>query len=751
MSAQTVSPKPGSRRSGVFSDQSARVGIAVLIVALLILIALIAFITFLPAQTITRTVAGQASEQQKLRAESFARQIESYFISLANELIGLAGSPAIQSLAQASRVEALKLLEDTGTRSEGRISAIVRIGEDASPVYAWPDAYQKKVAARQPLPWTVDKAWIDNVIRGRGVQLTRRSLSGDVAYLLVSPVFVGNNIQEVLAFEIPLTRHLQTIFSDLDLGETGQIWVLDQFSSELYHHRADPPFRGGTAQLLSITETTLLPGYPTADRESVIVPVYTAFTQARDRGGSLVVIVSHTEAEAQRISAGTVQSLFLFGGGIVGFIVLFGLLIGLFLLRETNRRRKEEQRRSTAHTLLEISRALNSSLSLESVLERILAELNGILPHDSASIQLLNEDARTITTVAETGEDSPPGEGHVSSLGDRRGTREVLAIGKPVVINDCVNDPRWTNLPDSQIRSWMGVPLRVRDSSVGVLNINSYEANHFLTEEVEVAESFANQAGVAIQNARAHEFEIRAYEQELETARAIQNSLLPQETPSMPSLEVAARSVPARHVSGDYYQYFILPDGKLGLAVGDVSGKGIPAALLMAVIMTALRDEALRTSSPAGLLSELNNRLLPRMQQNKMNSALLVSVFDPETRSVEMANGGMVQPFMRNGGGWDFVPVRGYPLGSAERTAYKPYTVPLTPDSVIVFATDGVVESQNRKKELFGFERLEALLGALPKAASADEVADAVLSAVRQHLQGQEPQDDITVVVLKSL
>jgi sigma-B regulation protein RsbU (phosphoserine phosphatase) len=171
----------------------------------------------------------------------------------------------------------------------------------------------------------------------------------------------------------------------------------------------------------------------------------------------------------------------------------------------------------------------------------------------------------------------------------------------------------------------------------------------------------------------------------------------------------------------------------------------------MAVITTALRDEIQRVPSPAGLLHALNSRLLARMQQTYMTSALLVSIFDPATRHVELANGGMVQPYVHNGSSWSPVPVGGYPLGASARGDYRARTVTLAPGSMLLFVSDGVTECQNLRQEFYGFERLEALLAEIPMPASADQVLDAVLTAVGQHLEGQEPQDDITVVVIKSV
>jgi len=322
------------------------------------------------------------------------------------------------------------------------------------------------------------------------------------------------------------------------------------------------------------------------------------------------------------------------------------------------------------------------------------------------------------------------------------------------------------------------VPVLFLDKLYGTLAVETDVYRDFTDEEMNLLMALAAQAGIALRNAqlfetvqttnrqlesalsdlkasqaeieRAHAAEIRAYEAELEAAHTIQASLLPQEAPSIPYLQLAARNIPARHVSGDFYQYLLMPDGKLGIAVGDVSGKGMPAALLMAVTTTALRDEIARTPSAAGVLNELNGRLLTRMKQTHMNSAMVMSIFDPATNVMDMANAGMVQPYFRNGHGWESIPVGGYPLGAAERANYIAKARTLQPGSVVIFISDGVVECQNTAGELFGFERLEKVLNQLEASATPDQMIEAILKAVYDYLGGQaEPQDDITVVALQ--
>lgn len=735
----------------LLSDRRTARPLTVIAVAVLLLMALIGFLTFIPAGAITAAAQERSAEAQRLLAGSLARRIESFFNAYSNVLISLASRPAIQSVA-ASREVALSLLEEAAQASQGEIKAIVRIARDGSPRYAYPPEYNARIQADQPLPWSVDSAWVSDVVNSGGIQFTRRSTGVGVAYLLVTPVNTGLGINEVLALELDLVGYLNNVFADAEIGESGQIWVLTTSGVQLYSARPQPEFRAGTAQIVNLTRTTTLTGYPSPERESVVEPVYASFTQSRTSVGSLVLVLSRTFEEANQVVAGTLQQIALFSFGVIAFVALFGLLVGGFLLTEANRRRREESRRETANTLLDISRTLNSSLELNVVLERILANLSSVIRFDSATIFLLDEDGEHFEVVAERGtSDTAKQRFHLSEI---KGAREVVERNAPVVIADCLNDPRWQAMPDSPIRSWLGVPLRVRDQVVGVLNINSHQLSSYTEDDIDVAVAFADQAGVAIQNARSHELQIRVYEAELETARAIQTSLLPQEPPPVPQVQIAARSIPARQVSGDYYQYFVLPDGKLGVAVGDVSGKGIPAALLMAVITTALRDEILRAQSPSNLLSELNQRLLSRMRQNNMNSGLLVTIFDPQTRRAEIAAGGMLAPYVRtntNGAAWHEVEVSGYPLGAAEYASYRAEALTLAPESLIVFVTDGVIEAKDREGNLFGFERFEALLAAQSPSASADEIADNILEAVRAHLDGQEPQDDLTIVVLKAL
>lgn len=389
----------------LLSDRRTARPLTVIAVAVLLLMALIGFLTFIPAGAITTAAQERSAEAQRLLAGSLARRIESFFNTYSNVLISLASRPAVQSVA-ASREVALQLLKEAAEASNGEIKAIVRLARDGSPRYAYPPEYNERIQAGQPLPWSVDAAWVNDVTNSGGIQFTRRSTGLGVAYLLVTPVNSGLGINEVLALELDLVGYLNNVFADVEIGTSGQIWVLTTGGVQLYSARPQPEFRAGTAQIVNLTRTTTLTGYPSAERESVVEPVYASFTQSRTSVGALVLVLSRTFEEANQVVAGTLQQIALFSFGVIAFVALFGVLVGGFLLAEANRRRREEGRRETANTLLDISRALNSSLELNVVLERILANLGSVIRFDSASIFLLDEDGAHFEVVAESGTSS---------------------------------------------------------------------------------------------------------------------------------------------------------------------------------------------------------------------------------------------------------------------------------------------------------------------------------------------------------
>jgi serine phosphatase RsbU (regulator of sigma subunit) len=720
-----------------------------------ILIALIGLVTLSASQLVNETVNDQFKSQELQLVGALAQQSEADFDSLNSDISGLALQPAVITASPRVREDALALLAEHAAMRPGVITSMVIFDHRGDPRYGWPETFQQTIDAEEQLPYSPPSTIVEQTRAGNYIQLditlTGASHTGkpDGTFLLIAPILNDLRKTDLLVYELDLDALFNELLGVIKLDSRGQLWVINSIGEVLFQANDSIPINSlldklSLASVFSFRQaeaTTYTVGND--ERLGMIAPI-------RTRGDNLVIILSReTSAAVDRVES-DLRQIFALSAGAVVIIAAMALIVLRYLSREAQRRQQEIQRRQTARTLLEISRALNSTLDLEDVLRRIMGELAGIVPYDSAAVLLL--DRSKLAVAAHRGLDVSEHEVAEFDLDEAQAANQVIQTGRPLVIPDTLLDERWKTLSSgSAIRSWMGIPLRMRDKTVGVLNVNSHQVARYSPEQIELAEAFADQASVALQNARLHEVEVKQIEQELVIARDIQTSLLPSASPQIEQLEIAAYTLPARQVSGDYFQYLPMPNGQLGIAVGDVSGKGIPAALLMAVITTALRDEVARNARPSDLLSSLNVRLLERMKNTHVNSALLVGVFDPPTRHFEIANGGMVQPYVSSGEAWSFVPVGGYPLGLSQRLAYDSKTVTLAPGSLLLVVTDGVVEAQNTAGEMYGFERLEELLNSLPKTISAQGVIDAVMASVRAHLGDQEPQDDVTLLAIRSL
>lgn len=731
------------------SRQRFSYGNVIVVVSALLLIVLIGLVTVVASSLITTTVSEQFRSQETQLVGTLARQIEFLFDTLGGDLLNLAAQPTVQSITYVQREQGLAALAALAERRAGSIRSIVRLNDNGAARYAWPPELNTRIRNGEQLDWSLSSSAVRGLIEADALLFRPVPARGELVFLLVAPVRATSGHTELLVAEVNLQEWFASNLGLIELGETGQLWVLDGNGRLLYEARQDA-FNWGDNDLslpllVAATEPSVL-DYDAPDglRQA-------AFAPAQSYNVAFFPIISRLVSESQQDVRRQVNLLF---GMTLLAVLLVGGLAWAFMRRilgETRRREQEEQRRQVARSLLDVSRAVNSTLDLKTVLNRVLSGLVGLLDHDSASILLRTEDGLAVAAASVAAQEVDRS-GEVYSWDDARAAGEVVETGQPILMRDVLADPRWQPLPDSPIRSWLGVPLRVEDETVGVLNINKFELFGFQEEDVEVALAFADQAGVAITNARLHEFQIERYEQELKNAHDIQTSLLPDPALTLPELEVIGHSRPAQVVSGDFYQYLPRLDGRLGVAIGDVTGKGMPAALLMAVLTTALRREFERQGTLAELFDHLNETLTERMQSRHMQGALAMGVFDPATRRVKVANAGMVQPYLRTPEGqWDLVPVGGYPLGASLQRRYTDKTVTLAPGALLLFMSDGIIEAQNPDGEFYGFERIEALLASLPVALDGEAIIARILAAVDEHLAGQEAQDDITLVVLRSL
>lgn len=743
----------------------------------ILLIVMIGGITYFASQVITETVQEQFQTQQNQITSSSARQAEAYFTQLSIEAFQLSQNSSIQSIGRSQNNDAIIAIENSVTEN-GRFGITrsvtqFRIDPDEASGTSVRRLWRPDGEEQDVLPFVLPEAAIEQL-----TTLTETSLSMDgsnaenitrtqlffratllqspstFTYVIITPIITEGSTVEFLAHEFDMSTAMEDVLADviedLDATETGQLWFFD-YEGTLFFQTGSTLLDGTPADVFDRREIIEINDTQVKTYELGDVEYDGTFTPSILLNRKFVVLVSRDSSEATSLVANELSVILIVAIGSVFLLVVLSVLGGRQLLQEIERREEQSSAQRATRTLLEVSRALNSTLNFDQVMGEILTELRKIVPYYSASILLLNNRGE-LEVAAHRGEDSDQHETGVFSIEETSAAREVITSGRPVIIGDTSRDERWTSMEGSNILSWMGLPLRMRDEFVGVLNINSNIVNAYSEEDIQMSEAFSDQASVALQNAKLHDRDVTRIDRELALARSIQQSLLPTENAfEFETLDLAYESQAARQVSGDYFQLIPLPDGKVGIFVGDVSGKGMPAALIMAVITTALRDEVIRNREPGTLLNRLNERLLERLLQVQMNSALIAAIFDPDEHEIHIANGGMVQPYWRTPQlPWDFVDVGGYPLGASQRTNYSHRVVKLPPGSMMVLFSDGIIEAQDPRGEFFGFERLEALLETMEQDIDVYEAKDRVLNAVTRHLSGLDAQDDITIMVLRT-
>ena len=297
------------------------------------------------------------------------------------------------------------------------------------------------------------------------------------------------------------------------------------------------------------------------------------------------------------------------------------------------------------------------------------------------------------------------------------------------------------------------VPLVSQGELIGTLNLGPrLSEQEYSTDDRRLLSTLAAQAAPAIRVAQLvreqadEAAEKERLAQELRVATLIQQQFLPRQLPQLPQWQVAAYYGPARAVGGDFYDFVTMPDGRIGIAVGDVTDKGVPAALVMARTHSILRAEASRSNSPGEILSRANDLLCPEMPA-KMFVTCLFAVLDPETGHIVIANAGHNLPFVRTDGEISELRATGMPLGLLPGIVYDEAEGDIAPDSNVLLYSDGLIEAHDGRREMFGFDRLRS---ALVVDDAGSELLDRLLETLRQFTgPDHEQEDDITLVTLR--
>lgn len=415
---------------------------------------------------------------------------------------------------------------------------------------------------------------------------------------------------------------------------------------------------------------------------------------------------------------------------------------------------QERQYAEMMETLAEVGREVSSILDVDALLTRLAQLAKRFVDYRTFGILLLNpatnelemklalkyDELTTIRSVK-------MGQGLVGYAAERK---EI------VLVPDVHADPRYVKAMDD-VRSELVVPLLVKDRCIGVIDLESPELDAFTKRHVEAMTLLASQAAVAIENAQLYET-IRANEERLEGevrfAQRVQAALLPADLPKrMKGVDVAARFAPARELGGDLYDYLSPEANTLVVAVGDVSGKGVPAALYGAFAGELVRSRTFRrrfspnSFGPAVVLSSTNT-ILNERQLEGYYCTLCYAVFDLKHRTVVLANSGLPYPIRCAEGTCSPVEIGGVPLGAFPGSTYDEVTFDLHRGDLYVFCSDGVFEAMNAAGEEFGVARaIDIVRGAceLP----AREIVDRIFAAVEAFRAGEPPNDDMTAVAVR--
>src|SRR3954463_3010388 len=299
----------------------------------------------------------------------------------------------------------------------------------------------------------------------------------------------------------------------------------------------------------------------------------------------------------------------------------------------------------------------------------------------------------------------------------------------------------------------LAVPLVSQGELIGVLNLGPrLSEQDYSTDDRKLLDNLAAQAAPALrvgQLVREQEAEAatrQRFEQELEGARLIQQNFLPKELPDLPGWQIAAYYRPAREVGGDFYDVIPLPDGRVAFVVGDVTDKGVPAALVMSATRSVLRASAQRLIEPGVVLERVNEHLCPDMPE-KMFVTCLYGVLDPATGHLRFANAGHDLPYVKTAGGIVELRARGMPLGLMPGMLYEEKEAVLEPGESVLLHSDGVVEAHDPERDMFGFPRLKATMADAP---GGQELIDRVLRDLDAFTGPEaEQEDDITMVTLE--
>jgi phosphoserine phosphatase RsbU/P len=510
-------------------------------------------------------------------------------------------------------------------------------------------------------------------------------------------------------------------------------------------------------------------GYPPGLAENLKVPVGQGITGTAARTGH-PVRVSDVSQDPRYINAiDSVRSELavplMFRGKCVGVLDIQSRHVDYFTKNQQNilsvlanrlaiaieNARLFERVRTQAETLLvlnDVSREISSILDMEELLRRTAELVKRVIDYQILSIMLYDEEQKVFRHRLDV-KHGQRVQGKLRAAATEGLVGAAATLREPVVVPDVTADPRYLMI-NPETRSELAIPMMHKGKVIGVLDLESPQLNYFTPDHVQTLSILAANLAVSAENARLYEQVAQGearMERDLQAAKRIQGALLRAVPADDYGLDVAARYVSAREVCGDLYEFLRYGPQQLGVALGDVSGKGTAAALYGAVAIGIMRSLAPQKLQPAEMLRQMNQLVGERRIEGRFMTACFAT-WQKGRQKLRVANAGQSQPLLYKGGRCDKIELTGFPLGIFEEVHYDDWSVTLEIGDILVFHSDGIAETANAEGQFFGTTRLMRLIEKHHEQ-TATEIADLVLREVDWFTQNAPLSDDRTLVVLK--
>jgi sigma-B regulation protein RsbU (phosphoserine phosphatase) len=402
--------------------------------------------------------------------------------------------------------------------------------------------------------------------------------------------------------------------------------------------------------------------------------------------------------------------------------------------------------------LNEIATAITSTLSVDKIIDLVVTKCIKHLHVEQCAVMLLNKENKIapLQTMIRRADVS---KFTLSYKLDSQLTGWMIKYQKPLLINDFERDERIQvkDQADFAIYNLLSVPLLYKGEMIGVLTVfNKKHKKEFTSDDQRLLSIIAAQSAQVIENAKLFEDEQKylILQEELNTAKEIQINLLPKEPPRIEGYDFAAINIPAKEVGGDYFDFIKITESKLGFCLGDITGKGLPAALLMANLQATLRGQALYTNSCCENIKRVNRLLYLSTDPTKF-ATLFFGIIDTQNHILTFCNAGHDNPFLIQ---QDNTIIRLYTggllLGCLADYTYQEEVIQFNSDNLLALYSDGVTEAMNETDEEFGEQRLQKILLDNRKK-SAENIITIILDAVRTHAGNRSQSDDITLMIIK--